>query len=73
MVCYFNLFTMTASGQFVSKTLQDGKFSFGPGLPETAQAAWQNSPLFELARVFVRFDHVARINGLLQRLLPRAI
>jgi len=26
----------------------------------TAQAAWQNSPLFEIASVFVRFDHVVR-------------
>jgi len=28
---------------------------------ETTQVAWQNSPLFELARVLVRFDHVASI------------
>jgi hypothetical protein len=33
--------------------------SFGPGAPESAQAAWQNSRLFEIARVFVRLDHVA--------------
>jgi len=30
------------------------------GLPETAQPAWQNSPLFEIARVLVRVDHVVR-------------
>jgi hypothetical protein len=30
------------------------------GAPESAQAAWQNSRLFEIARVFVRLDHVAR-------------
>jgi hypothetical protein len=28
--------------------------------PETVQAAWQNSPLFELARLLVRLNHVAR-------------
>jgi hypothetical protein len=33
--------------------------SFGPGVPESAQAAWQNSRLFEIARVLVRLDHVA--------------
>jgi hypothetical protein len=33
----------------------------------------KSSPLFEVARMFVRFDHVARINGLLQRLLPWAV
>ena len=27
----------------------------------TAQAAWQNSPLFELVCVLVCFDHVARL------------
>ena len=27
----------------------------------TAQAAWQNSPLFELACVLACFDHVARL------------
>jgi hypothetical protein len=43
------------------KTLPDGKLSFGPGLPpKTAQAAWQNSPLFEIARLLARFNHVAR-------------
>jgi hypothetical protein len=26
----------------------------------TAQAAWQNSPLFEIAFVLVRFNHIAR-------------
>jgi hypothetical protein len=41
------------------KTLHDGKPSFGPSPPETAQAAWQSSPLFELASVLVRVDHVA--------------
>ncbi len=25
----------------------------------TAQAAWQNSPLFEIASVLVRVDHIA--------------
>jgi hypothetical protein len=30
-------------------------------VPETAQAAWQNSPLFGLARVLVRLDHVVSI------------
>jgi hypothetical protein len=30
------------------------------GRSETAQAAWQNSPLFEIALVLVRLDHVAR-------------
>jgi hypothetical protein len=27
----------------------------------TAQAAWQNSPLFEIASVLVRVDHIARV------------
>jgi len=29
-------------------------------VPETAQSAWQNSRLFELARLLVRLDDVAR-------------
>jgi hypothetical protein len=29
-------------------------------VPETAQSAWQTSRLFELARVLMRLDHVAR-------------
>jgi hypothetical protein len=33
--------------------------SFGPGAPESAQAAWQNSRLFEIARVLVRLGHIA--------------
>jgi hypothetical protein len=41
------------------KTLQDGKFSFGPSPPETAQAAWQSSPFFEITLVLVLLDHVA--------------
>jgi hypothetical protein len=36
--------------------------SFGPGVPESAQAAWQNSRLFEIAFVLVRLDHVASVN-----------
>jgi hypothetical protein len=29
--------------------------------PKPAQAAWQTSPLFEIALVLVRFDHIASV------------
>jgi hypothetical protein len=35
------------------------KRKVGAQFEREPQPAWQKSPLFELARVFVRFDHVA--------------
>jgi hypothetical protein len=42
------------------RAIKNGKSSFGQNPPKNPQTAWQNSQLFELARLVVRLDYVAR-------------